>query len=136
MYTDTISIVISSLFLLPSCVPSLPRWAPLPYERYLRPVRPLPESFQRPLRNALPYLHRLRQSPGWLHCPDVIYQLNIKTAIGTVLINAVKKYFPGTELLTGLCKLQSVNVAAFSTAFYGALIPTVFFAVGARKFRL
>ena len=36
---------------------------------------------------------------------DVVDQLNIKTAIGTILINAVEENFPGTELLTGLCKL-------------------------------
>ena len=36
---------------------------------------------------------------------DVVDQLDIKAAVGTVLINAVKEYFPGTQLLTGLCQL-------------------------------
>ncbi len=58
--------------------------------------------------------------------PDVVDQFNIKAAIGTVLINAVEKNFPCTVLFTGLCKLQGINNSSFSTAFYGALIPTDF----------
>ena len=37
--------------------------------------------------------------------PDVVDEFNVKATIGNVLINAVKEYFPGTQLLTGLCQL-------------------------------
>ena len=50
-------------------------------------------------------------------------QLNIKAAVGTVLINAVQQYLSGTQLLTGLYQLDCVDVASFPTAFDGALIP-------------
>jgi hypothetical protein len=35
----------------------------------------------------------------------VVDQLDVKAAVGTVLINAVQEDFPGTELLTGLGQL-------------------------------
>jgi len=53
----------------------------------------------------------------------VVYDFDIKAAIGAVLINAVQKNFPGNRLLTGLCKLQGINAPAFSSAFDGAMIP-------------
>jgi hypothetical protein len=53
-------------------------------------------------------------------------QFNIKAAIGTVLINAVQQYLAGTQLLTRLYQLDCVDVASFSAALYGALIPADF----------
>jgi len=50
-------------------------------------------------------------------------KLDVKAAIGTVLINAVEKYFTGTQLLTRLYQLLGVDVASFTAAFDGALIP-------------
>jgi hypothetical protein len=55
----------------------------------------------------------------------VIDQLDVKTGIGAVLINAVEENFPGTELFTGLSQLQGVHVTSFSAAFHGALIPAI-----------
>ena len=56
---------------------------------------------------------------------DMFYKLNIKTAIGTVPINAVQKNLTGTQLLGGLYQLDCVDVASFAAALDGALIPAV-----------
>jgi hypothetical protein len=55
----------------------------------------------------------------------MLYEFNIKTGISSVLINSVQEYLSGSQLLTRLYQLDCVNVASFSTAFDGALIPAV-----------
>ena len=54
---------------------------------------------------------------------DMFNQLNVKTAIGTILINAVQEYRTVTEFLTRLYQLLGGDVASFTTALDGALIP-------------
>jgi hypothetical protein len=56
---------------------------------------------------------------------DMLNQLYVKTAIGTVLINAVQQDLTGTQLLTRLYQLDCVDVSSFAAAFDGALIPAV-----------
>jgi hypothetical protein len=55
----------------------------------------------------------------------MLNQLDVKTAIGTVLINAVQQDLTGTQLLTRLYQLLGVDVASFAAAFDGALIPSL-----------
>jgi hypothetical protein len=50
----------------------------------------------------------------------------LKPLLSIVLSNADMKDLTCTKLLTGLCKLQSVYISSFSTAFYGAMIPADF----------
>jgi hypothetical protein len=53
----------------------------------------------------------------------VLNQFNIKTAVSTILINAVEKDLTGTKLLTRLYQPDCVDVSSFTAAFDGALIP-------------
>ena len=57
---------------------------------------------------------------------DMFDKLDVKAAIGAVLINAVQEDLSGAQLLTRLYQLDCVDVTSFPTAFYGALIPAVF----------
>ena len=55
----------------------------------------------------------------------MVDQLNVKTAVSAVLINAVQEDLTCTQLLTRLYQVLGVDVASFPSAFYGALIPAV-----------